>query len=437
MTIYITDKNPHATASAASSIDSSTLISNHLVIANIFDGIKTSILRRNLEDSFKLTTQLGANFTDKRIETLFMKTFFSLNVRFEHSLQSGVLLGFLGKSTIPYSVFKIGRKRANLELFAHEFSKILYLERYSIPGTFCTLKNPPVPLKDSPDGEDLFEELFSGHAKKLKLNKTEGKQFVVGILEPFIPKEPTSSLTEIEHLAHFAKMILLSLSLGLRDAKSDGHIDYRLIDMEECMPNILDPKDPKAETAVPATDLPVLDTPLSEQILSPEIVDELKSLTELWDVETIAAFLTSKEIQYADSIAESYAPKGFRHSLSLDEGNCFFNWIPSTSIGRQASPSFTGYSVKSIETKKLFDDDQIKACIERIFRIKNFIKTHDSFTILDIVFATDPFYQIAYNYLKKECPSISENLHVQLSRISPFAAAGHYSPNHLRALTES
>jgi hypothetical protein len=402
--------------------------SSHQELGAIFHEAKT-LLTAGDQKGFETTLcKIGVAPDCKAMHEIIQKIF-TQSVAITASIEvSGVL--FLKEETEanPFAVFKLGRKRANHELFAFHLSKLLHLDQHALPGCFCAVSNPLIPTHESLEAFEVVEELFNMGSKEMLLTKENPEGHIIGILEPYIEAKAAASSDD---LANFAKMILLCLALGLRDVKKDGQIDSCLIDLEECMPAVLDPVDKDDPFAIPATDLAILESELATQTLPESLQAELKTLVGTWNLDALVGFISSIPILHKDVKAERLLE---RHDgkKRLDDGHnkFIFHQFENRSIfGR---PLFSGYSKKAVEETKLFDPRQIGAFITRMSRIIGFITTAKDYTVLDLVFAVDPFYHESVETLRACCEGSSDELLMQLKRIQVHAIAGHFNPTFIR-----
>lgn len=183
-----------------------------------------------------------------------------------------------------FAVFKVGEKRAEMELLARRIAHRIGLP-YVSPGVFCTIAYPKF------HREATIVELWNGNQKIFKggegyreslydQNQRLGKPFTItGILEPYFEPQKKDDITP----ADFASMTTLALAIGLRDAKCDGigigKNGAILFDTEECMPTRLLP-DKSPNQCVAATHLPYLAHALAKKPIPPETIQMLREKIE-------------------------------------------------------------------------------------------------------------------------------------------------------------
>lgn len=419
--------------------------------------IEAALQKDNLAEASPHLMQLGMIEGSGVITALF-KSILLTPVELIPSPVGGVMHVIDQATKEPCATFKIGRRRANYEIAAAKLAHFLGLQDSIVEGVFCAVKDPIIKKSSSPDAA-VLEELFIDPtlSKLFELHKKPGKssRYVVGIIEPFL--NPTPIDPPSNELLMFAKMTILALVIGLRDGKSDGHMQYRLFDNQECMPTRLDPAD-SDRTQVPATDLPFLETPLSECILPEEVIASLKALVEKWDFMRFLTLLHSFEIQYADKMTEEVAKTFLRSdetggpelvdeaadswdydgsyeekcddmtAVFVDEGTCKYTFSfesTSPSKGGYLSP-FKDLASTPLDQKRLFNDAQIEACMYRLDRIKSFFETkanaRAAVTILDLVGTVDPTWKKSFDAVRTT---------PKLERFSPCSIAGKVgSPLH-------
>lgn len=264
--------------------------------------------------------------------------------------------------------------------------------------------------------------------------------FAVGVIEPFINK--TIESISDENIGEYAKMVLLCLALGLRDGKDDGYINFKLIDVEEIMPNYLLPTEEDQEKNIAATHLPLLDNVFSARELSAEIIHELRTIVNSWNMEDLEDFLSHYPVKYQDAVAEIEKRLKTTDEL-VDEGGCEYKYIPESAMFAEQAGlyQFKGLPKKDLlESQNLLDADQIETFFKRMILVKLFILENDEFTLRDLVFHVDPQYKAAMDKISQLVGAgvAAGNSNAGFyQRASPFDTAGRVSPFHVRKKTAS
>ncbi|MBX7065668.1 MAG: hypothetical protein K1X28_00415 [Parachlamydiales bacterium] len=314
-----------------------------------------------------------------------------------------------------FAVFKVGEKRARMELLARSIAHRLGFEKHAIPGIACTIQNPVFPKSD-----EVQAELFNGNVKVYRSrgkkdynaavqeeNEATGKPYTItGILEPFISGNPEISKED------FLKMVVYALIIGLRDGKLSGMAGSMLFDLEDCMPQRFLPES-TPDRNVAATNLPLLEHPFAEELIPVEILAELsKKVSEnAIPIFQLLADLGKERVEMADLAGETFIPvddelyHGRRHERSFedigwDHGGCpvqverpsqIMDQHPSINVESQATPLLT--------------DKQLFACAERVSRLREAlerqIRRKTPMTAIDLVCAVDPFYKAHWDALKR------------------------------------
>ena len=198
---------------------------------------------------------------------------------------------------VPKAFFKVGRKRAQLELVIRRVSSILKLQEHTIFGMFAALKIPTLPPFWDRDSS-MTEDLWNGSTKMFA--HTTNKGHIVGILEPFIPSKAIEE-TEVQKIRNYARLTILAICIGLRDANLNNIINGKVfIDVEECFPERLDP-DPSQKWAKAAHNLRYLfEDPLCQVPIPLEILEELFRLVEKLDVLGMASSISRLKKVFSD-----------------------------------------------------------------------------------------------------------------------------------------
>lgn len=309
------------------------------------------------------------------------------------------------KQDKPIALFKVGNKRANIELAAREIANALGLVEYVPPGVFFGFQNLPIHREWS---EEFTEELWNGHTK-IYSDSGSVNHAHFGILEPYIEAE--TSLESVED--QFAMLLFTALAIGLRDGKKDN-ITSMIIDTEECMPNRLDPKLTQESLDIlkqsPCTHLPflfehkhLLDRPISDSCIK-KMIDRVNQ----WDLDQIVSEIADKKILFMDKISES-------RSKGCDAGNCPFEVEASDSTDIENGLYPTIKSGSSLQP--IFDEKQIDTFRLRLDRLATFIKENPTFTPRNLIEGLDPFYMFA----------IDQSTNARFSEEERFKAAGRVS----------
>lgn len=280
----------------------------------------------------------------------------------------------------PVAVFKVGSKRANIEIFVRDIATKLGLEDVACPGIFYAQQRPDLSLWQE-DDKQLSEDLWSGATKFYVDQDLRDDAHVVGILEPFIGQ--LSRQAELRR-SQYIKITVFALAIGLRDAHSDNVLS-KLIDVEECMPVRLDPD--ARESATPATHLPFLADPICEECIGETACTYLKELVSRWNVDLICDEISKIKISFPDIVSEC--------SDSFKPGVVYYdeNYVKVT--GDYESEPDDLFERQPLNGKNLvFSDHQIGALKIRLERLKSIIltKINPETNLRDIVDLFDPFY---------------------------------------------
>lgn len=310
-------------------------------------------------------------------------------------------------------VFKIGPKRASTELLAAKHADWIGLGDYVVSGLHCVLKNLPQ------ENGALIEETWNGSEKEY----LKTPNFGMGIIEPFL-----ESAKSTDPLLDYSKMLLVALSIGLRDGKRDGVTDeeYKLFDLDDIYSIAIDPPafkslDALGKNGVAATDLPLLADKIASQPLSLEQIDELASIVKKWDLLSLATKLSNEPILYADRLVESQPI----NEEGEDETGARY-------ILQQGARHLINRNHKvDINTQdKILNESQVIATMTRMDRLKRFIiqkqESKEIFTPLDLVYSVDPFLK-AY----KDAIEQIDSTYSIIRQRSPFEFIGRCSPSNL------
>lgn len=316
-----------------------------------------------------------------------------------HEVSTGVY--FLSQNGQNIAVFKAGEKRARMELLVRHIAHKYGLEKHAIPGLFCSMANPIFPR------EDMSLELHSGNQKVFRSsevdrgvadelynktvrddNETVPNPFTLtGILEPFLPANEEITLDDM------AKMTLLALIVGMRDAKSDGIAGARFFDVEECMPWRLYPQG-SPDKKVAATHLPFLENQLAHEPLSKETLEALVEIAKtpmLFD-------LVGQLVMFPDLAAETLDPEDPTNNWCWDHGGCRVIVEPTPQILDGEKPKIL--DEHNSESFRLLSEDQIITLETRRARLVTFLRqTINSgmeTSCIQMVRAADPFFDEHY-----------------------------------------
>ena len=191
-------------------------------------------------------------------------------------------------------------------------------------------------------------------------------------------------------------MNITALAIGLRDGKNDGHCKDTLFDLEDSMPERIDPKDKiNWEQERTVTHLPYLDADKRTSVLiSTENLSELKSIVSSWQIEDITQQVKQQKIVFADTLAETMSHSG------PDDGHYQVR-IHSKDIPHTINGILNRMTDQNPE-RRILTDQQIDAFKERLTRIKTFITScKEPFSVRDLVFAVDPFAKLFFDKIQK------------------------------------
>lgn len=290
----------------------------------------------------------------------------------------------------PIAVFKIGAKRAQMELTVRKISHLLGLSKYAIPAAFFSLKDPD--FKSWSHADYLAQEdLWNGMIKEY-LGTQKKDQQVLGILEPFCKPSSHSKQKQKEL---FIMMLTLSLAVGLRDGRDDN-VNEVIIDSEECMPNRLDPRTSPFEgetlqDEVAATHLPFLDKSFFEQPINHKDFIRLREIVLRWDIDRIFTEIASEQIQFADLLSELFDMGDDLERTIADDGGCSVKLLREEEVFADDGL----YSPTNLSsTQYVFNPSQMDAFRTRLNRLKTFIVNPKNEKVMpaQIVGAVDPFY---------------------------------------------
>jgi len=334
----------------------------HVKIGSIWQKMLTDFRCHNQEIALDCLKSLGVNVDDSdAVDDLqdIISKICSQEVVLEplDGMCSGV---FLIKDTTdrPIAVFKVGRKRAVVEMLVRKVAYACGLQNFVVPGMFCALKNPPIPGQTQPvtvdeDTDDqqeipkekdpiddttvpIVEELWSGGEKEFcahQTNQDEDGYYFVGILEPFVDKIPDSRAKDSdEYFNDFVNMAVVLVLTIARDCKdvdvmSSGRlpsgrmVHNMIVDIAECFPEqivtalheekevLCQEVSEKMISSVATTNLPILRVAEENRFLdrkfSPEQITNLRErICQPSVLTNIMRTLLSQTADFCDQAAE-------------------------------------------------------------------------------------------------------------------------------------
>jgi hypothetical protein len=354
-------------------------------------------------------------------------------------------------------VFKLGRKRAAIELLVRKVAHLTGLGEHTTAGLFCAVKDfegggiededelitetlwngftkiycerPSDEESECSDDLDtrqtslFFESADESESCEIPESVDKAHKVVVGILEPYLPHPQTEA-----PLLEFTRMTLLSLIVGLRDAKKSGYSGSVQFDVEDSFPLWIDP--PNAGECPAATDLRYLTDDLRAQTpLNPGDLRSLAALVSRWDIDALIGQLSQETIAYPDAFVEEEDEA---------DDDCVFEDGEGNYACLETRDSHPINGVLDLwhnnPERKILKEQQLEALRLRMSRAKECILTAaQSFCLLapiDLVFAVDPrARQLAEEIIR----SPSENIQRELwAELSPLGAAGIFNPKRYR-----
>lgn len=342
---------------------------------------------------------------------------------------SGVF--FLSRNGKRFAVFKVGEKRARMELFARKIAHQLGLEKHAISGVACSIERPKFPE------DEIQVELFNGNVKVFKspgaknYNKavisenenTKKPYTITGILEPYIA--PDQEITPEE----FASLVVYSLFIGLRDGKLDGIVGPCIVDLEDCMPQRFIPNITPDRT-VAATHLPLLEHSHSEQLISVETLEKLAEVINKRAM-PIVNQLKEERVEFADLTGESFDPYDDGSSIGYDDGGCPVR----VETSEQIMDEHPAIVVESLQNP-LFTTEQLNACTERVRALQTTLMQIESDKLISathLVCAVDPFYKAHHTALQRTGYDRIHPAHV-IGRFTPKVTGTPLDPSESEAL---
>lgn len=340
-----------------------------------------------------------------------------------HEHQSGIYFLKNAENNSPFALFKLGGKRAHHELVVRELALRLGIPEYAVPSLICTLKDFEVTVSgadvDEVAGSDTVIDLWNGHcayyvSREKALGKTlietsaKTSKTVLGLLQPFLTPESHSE-DPIRLQEKNACLLLLILAANVRDVQSNGIIGSTLVDSEQCFTGQNLPK--KGENRPSIIDLPYLSDMKEETVtqpLAPEVVQLLQHLVGAWDIGQIIHSMQQKTIQFIDVQAECAQPReeceketDEDETFVVDEGgNCLM--IVESATESAIDPCRDHLDPTANPHKKLLMNDQVKALQERLTQLKDFILTTSTFSLKDLIFATDPWGLVYFEAIEEK-----------------------------------
>ncbi len=381
------------------------------VYARAVEIVKPGTLGAQPQEFSRLLPLLGGVSGQGKTEELALQIFQNLAaLRAEKADEQYMGVYFIGSSLEKNDfVFKVGAKRACMETLVAKHAHWMGLGDHTVSGLYCVLQNSPSEVlsrKDSAIGlsDDEFSQGgFSDEAPSIKEESSSKKEpllieelcngfekeylalpeFSVGIIEPYLEESG-----DVDPLLSYAKMIMLSLAIGLRDGKSDGLKKHTLFDVEDCYPVRIDPVYERGDemNQIAATDLAFLENPFARTLLNQKQIKELVSIVEPWDVfDLVSTHIANESVLYPDRIAE----KTVENAKGIDETGCEFVSV------RGFAHKINQYLRIELD-KTILNSSQKIATMTRMNRLRDFILAKASqgktFTPMDTVYAVDPFF---------------------------------------------
>lgn len=290
----------------------------------------------------------------------------------------------------PVAVFKVGHQRTAIETSMRKLACALGLEKYVTPGFFCAFEGLPIRGFDlDRDVEGVIEGLYNGVEKLYLVEKDAAMRAsakVVGIVEPYFP---TAMRRESDaELYAYLCLVVLSLAMGLRDAKDDG-IFWRdgeegfypvLVDHEDAMPETrYDEAAVMSGEAETEVHLPFLSNPLTLHSIPEDVkIRLIRHVQEYWkDIFSIVMEVCSEEVIYVDRVAESQRDtEEFR-----DEGGARVELSDVPDIDSERG-----------EGKPLWSAPQRDLLCSRLYKLLDAIVSGRFTTAFDLVSIVDPLY---------------------------------------------
>lgn len=426
-------------------------------------GVYSSAVQQISNEHLKL---LGVDPSDKeavQAMTQFLRNVDG-NLRILPTENTGVY--FIQKNSENIAVFKIGHKRAVMETLVRRLAYYLGLEKHVVPGMLCAIQNPPFQFDKNfketieelwSGKEKIFLDPANPHSRErsressasavsfefededpifeqdpipaaaepliVKIPSSDSEEpgtrstksddssqasektacIVVGIVQPFLAPQETSSLYE------YTLMTILALAIGLRDGKKNGYEGSTLFDVEDCMPRRIDPVviQGKIEQTVSALDLPFFDKDVRTiQVLTEDETNRLADLVQKWNISTIIHKLYKMKIFAEDQAAEKLPVK----NDGFDDGNCL------VSVEAPVHPHLINGLFDHLHDnpkKRALTVEQLDACDTRLHRIRDFIMgckiKKQPLSPQALYFAVDPYGKVVFDLIKRS-PSLPSEL---------------------------
>lgn len=351
-------------------------------------------------------------------------------------------------------VFKLGRKRAAIELLVRKVAHLTHLGEHTTAGLFCAVENfegggigdedeliaetlwngftkiycNRASEEESECSDDIdtrqasivFESVEASTSSELPERVDKVNKVVVGILEPYLPHSEAEA-----PLLEFTRMTLLSLVVGLRDAKKSGYRGSVQFDVEDSFPLWIDP--PRTQSGPAATDLRYLTDDLRAHTpLNPEDLSALTALVSSWDINAIIEQLSQETIAYPDTLVEDEDEADDGCIFEDGEGN--YACLET----RDLHPINGSLDLwHNNPERKVLKKPQLEATRLRMSRAKECILTSaqssSPLAPIDLIFAVDPrAKQLAEKITRSPVETIQRELWAELS---PLGAAGIFNPD--------
>lgn len=358
-------------------------------------------------DDVETLQALGLAKTDKIAQETFRTLIseFSQHCTVERVGGNPTVYYLKNKNNEPRAVFKLGEKKAAMEVLARKAAHLLSLESHIPPSMYFAMQNLDVnpilmpKISESPysDTSRFSTEEEEGEASRTLLwdgsaavylqqplseqEETEFRSAVFGVLQPYIP---TTEMSQPD----LARLVLTCLALLIRDVNQLGIIGAVSIDNEYSF--TADSKEPN----LPAiTDLPFLDA-YTEELDIPMRKGELQQIVASWNVKNIIKILSKEPLQYFDSHlnhTEEEAPVSEGYLETALEGTKEEPYVLNVDyLDEEINPDST-----------VLLKEQIATLQARLQALKTFFaRTSELFTIKDLIFAIDPQAHLYYEASK-------------------------------------
>ncbi len=220
------------------------------------------------------------------------------NVDFKTQRKANEVLKQIRLGTVvPDGVFKVGRKRAQIEIAVRHMSHLFALQNHSIPGVFAAVKMPELPKEWDFDTNCLIEDLWNGDKKVFHPATKNGH--VIGIFESFEPNS-FKELSKEEKIQSFAELVTLGVIIGIRDGKKENIKNDKFIDVEECFPARLDPS-PKQKIFKASINFPVvIDHEIAKERIPKQILISLYRKLDKVDLIKVLQGMDKQGISFRD-----------------------------------------------------------------------------------------------------------------------------------------